>query len=131
MSRVERVRDLRAEFQYLTEWQGAPLKPRRQRLAFDVLHHQVVDTVLMTDIVNDTDMRMVQTGNDLGFALEALFSSGIVRELRRENLDRDGTFEPCVASAVDLAHSTGAELRADFVGTEYCSGSQSHVGARL
>ena len=43
-----------------------------QGLAFQVLHDQVVDAILVADIVQRADVRVVQAGNRLGFAVETL-----------------------------------------------------------
>ena len=54
--------------------------PRGQRLAFQVLHHQEVDAVLVADVVQRADVRMVQRGDGLRFALEALLHLGVLRK---------------------------------------------------
>ena len=48
------------------------LQPIGQRLAFEILHHQEVDTVLLADVVQRADVRMVQLRDGARFAIEAL-----------------------------------------------------------
>ena len=40
-----------------------------QRLAFQVLHHQEVRPVVVTNLEEGADVRMAQRGDDAGFAL--------------------------------------------------------------
>ena len=51
------------------------------------------------------DMRMIERGQEFGFAVEASQGLGMAREFRGENLDRDIAFLLRVARAIDLAHS--------------------------
>jgi len=44
---------------------------------FHALHHQIVDAVLASHVVQRADVRMVQTGDGLGFAFEALLADRI------------------------------------------------------
>ena len=58
---------------------------------------------------------MIERTEDPSFALEARSVVSVVRQLRRQNLDRYVTTDLRVACAVDLAHPTGAQLIEDFV----------------
>ena len=61
---VERVRDLNRERQGLVERHRAfPSQPVRERLAFEILHHQEVDAILVADVVQRADVRMIQRGD--------------------------------------------------------------------
>jgi hypothetical protein len=40
--------------------------------AVQVLHDEIVDPILGTDIMEGADVRMIQRGNRAGFGLEAL-----------------------------------------------------------
>ena len=55
------------------EWQrsAGPRQTHHQRLALDVLHHQEIDRVVLTDLVEMTAVRIVKGSNDARFALEA------------------------------------------------------------
>ena len=63
----------------------------------------------LLDAVDLRDVRMVERRQRLRFALEATQSFRIGGEGLRQNLQRDVTIEPGVASPIDLAHSAGAE----------------------
>ncbi len=75
------------------------------------------------------DVRVVEGGQELGLALEAGEALGILRQLCREDLDRDLAAELRVSGAVHLAHPSGAEGGDDLVGAELHPGGQSHCDA--
>ena len=70
---------------------------------------------------------MVQRGEDLRFALEARQPIGVGCERRGEDLDRDLTLQLRVRRAIDLPHSTHAELRGDFVDAEAGAGREGQA----
>ena len=86
----------------------------------DVLHHQVVGT----NIVQRTDVRMIQRANGFSFTLESL------AELRGGNLDRDITTDAGIARFPHLSHSTLADGREDFVRAEFVAGLERHLFVR-
>ena len=92
-----------------------------QRLAVDVLHHQVVDVVLHPDVVERADVWMVQAGNDEGFAIEAFTTFRVVRQMLRQRLDRDGAVQARVERPVHLSHAARGDECLHFVGTEGAS----------
>ena len=102
------------------------LEPMGQRLAFQVLHHQEVDAVLVADIVERADVRMAQARNGLGFAVETLARLRIARKMRGQNLDGDDAVKPRIARPVDLAHASGADRRDDLVRAEPGCGREGH-----
>ncbi len=126
MGRGQGAGDLNAVLQGLLEGQRALGETRGEGFAFQALHDQEVDAVLMSDVVEDTDVRMIQAGDGARFALETLPRVGIVRQVFRQNLDSYGAVEPGVAGAVNLAHATGAEGGKNFVGAEAHPGDQRH-----
>lgn len=93
--------------------QRSTFEPCRQRFPLHQLHHQIV----RADIVDRTDVRMVQRGNRPRFPLEPR------AELLPGDLDRDSATQSCVDRAEDFAHATFAELVVDGVGTE----ARSHI----
>ncbi len=128
---VQRVRNLRAQFQHLFQRQGALLETLRQRLALDALHHQIVDSVLMTDVVQHADVWMIQAGDGFCFALEPLLVYRIRRKLRGQNLDGNAALQPRITRTVHLAHSARTQRREDFVGPEFGARSKRHTWPRL
>ena len=45
-----------------------------QRLSFEAFHYEEMDPVLTANIMEHTDVRVVHTGNDFGFAFETLLA---------------------------------------------------------
>src|SRR5208282_1276187 len=122
MGHGKRVCDGDADLEDFAHGQGAFAKALRQRLAFEKLHDQKIDSVLRTDVVELADGRMVERGNGAGLAFEALLQLGRSRKMTGEDFYCDLAIEACVESGVDLAHSACAEGGADFVGAELCAG---------
>ena len=83
---------------------GRTLEPIAEALALHQLRHQVARAGRQrADIVQSTDVRVVQSGNSPRLALEASaeFLSG--------DLDRDGAAEAGVGTPEDLSHATFAQ----------------------
>ena len=74
---VQRVRDLDRHLQRLIQRQRAFFQPLGQRVALQVLHDQEVDPVLLPDVVERADVRVVQAGDGLRLALEPLLEVGV------------------------------------------------------
>ncbi len=74
-----------------------------------------VSAVVMADVVDGEDVRMVEGAGGAGFLLEAGEPFVGVGERSGKDLDGDVATEPLVAGAIDLAHAAGAELAEDFV----------------
>src|SRR6266403_1454472 len=123
---VQRIGNLAAEFKNLLERDRTLLQALRQRLAFETFHDEVVCSVLMANVVQHADVRVIQAGNGFGFALETLLANGIIRELRRQDLDGDRAVEPRVPRAENFAHSARAQRRHDFIRTKFKPGSETH-----
>ena len=64
-------------------------RPHRQRLPFEIFHNQKVHPILVPDIMQSADVRMIQAGDGLGLAIEALPQFRIGSEVGGENLDCD------------------------------------------
>jgi hypothetical protein len=73
------------------------------------------------------DVGMVQRRKCFGFTLKSSESRSIGRECFGQNLDGDIPIEPCVACAIDLAHSARADGGKDLVRAEACPWCQSHL----
>jgi hypothetical protein len=93
----------------------------------EILEHQVVELPVAADVVNGTDVRIVQRGNRACLVLEALPRFRISRERDGEHLDGDGAIEPGVVRAVDLAHTARTKRGYDFVRTEARARGERHL----
>ena len=108
----------------LAERQRATGDTRSERLALQVLHHQEVGVSLPADVEQRADVRMVQPGDGLRFALEALLHFEVLGKVRREHLDGHRAVQPGIGRLVYLAHAAGADRRNDLVGPESGAGLQ-------
>ena len=57
--------------------QPALRQPLGQRLAFEVLHHQEIDAVVVADVEQRADVGMAERRDGPGFAREALLRLGV------------------------------------------------------
>ena len=86
----ERVADLDAALERLFQRERAFLKPGFERLALDVFHDEVAGAVSVPTSCKRANVRMIQRRDSAGFPLEALSSLRVIRQMRWQNLDRDG-----------------------------------------
>ena len=62
---------------------------------------------------------MIQRGKEFRFAFEAQLPRTIRRKNFRKDLDRHLALQLSVSRAINLTHSTSAQQRPDFVGTNH------------
>ena len=105
--------------------------PRAMRcgevFAFDQLHHERGDAVLLFEPVDLRDVRMIERGERL--ALRARSARGAPD--RRANsvgqdLERDVAIELRIARAIDLPHAAGAKATEEFKAAEARTFSERH-----
>jgi hypothetical protein len=118
---VQRVGYFQSQLQRFVQRHGATFKARRQRLAFEIFHDEIVGTVLLANVVQHTDMRVIQRSQRLRFTLEALPHLGIRRPMLWKYFDGDDALQSRVRRFVDFAHSTGSDLVEDLVWAETCA----------
>jgi hypothetical protein len=85
-----------------------------ERLAFEQLHRDEEASGVFADLVDLTDVGMVDAGGRARFAPQP-FTPRLVTGQRRQRLQRDGAPEALVARLVDDAHAALAELAGDRV----------------
>ena len=80
---VERTGDLDSDPQRFIEQQRSPVQAVGEGLTFEVLHHQKIHPILRADIVQRANVRMVQRGDRVRFALQPLFQVRVRGEMCR------------------------------------------------
>src|SRR6185503_12286326 len=70
---------------------------------------------------------MVQCGGTTRLLDEPVHALCIACNLERKNLQSDGALQLAVVRKIYLPHSTGPELSADFIATQFCSWRDSHL----
>ncbi len=108
-------------------WQRAFFQAALQSLAFQKFHYQKIDAVLVSDIVQSADVGVLQSGNGLGLALEALLEGGVGREVRGQDLDGDAAVEAGVAATIDLSHAASTERGEDFIRAKLGARREGHA----
>jgi hypothetical protein len=78
---------------------------------FEELHHEVVDTVLLPDVEDRTDVRMAERRQSLGLALESSSQLRSTGDLLGKDLDGHHTIETLVAGSIDLSHAASPDQR--------------------
>ncbi|MDQ3035891.1 MAG: class I SAM-dependent methyltransferase, partial [Myxococcota bacterium] len=95
-----------------------PLEQRAERLALEQVHHEEGAPVLDAEVGDLRDVRMRQRRGELRLALEARDDLGVLRDLRTQHLDRDGSAERLLHACVHGAHPAHPEEPTDAVATE-------------
>jgi len=130
MRPLDGVGNLNGVTQKLIDRQRAAGQPLRQRLTLQVLHPQEIDAVILTDVVESADMRMIQRGDGAGFALKPRDQAGplfrALPQIRAEHLESDGAIQTAISRAVHFAHTAGAKQSGDFVRPQSGSVGKRH-----
>jgi len=83
--------------------------------AVEKLHDDEGLPVVLADLVNRTDVRVIQRGGSLCFALEPAESLRILCHAVGQELERDETAKIGILRFVDNAHSAAPKLFKDVV----------------
>src|ERR1700751_2518102 len=86
-----------------------------QRHAIEEFHHDERLTVLLTDVVDSTDIRMVQRRGSLCLPLKPGERLMIAGDILRQELERHKAMKACVLRFVNHTHSASAELLDDAI----------------
>src|SRR6185295_7946967 len=108
MGSVQGASDLNRVLERLIEREGSLLQLLLERIALQILHNEERCAVLLADVVQWTDVGVIELRDRAGLAIEAFAKLRVARELGREDLDRHGAIQACVAGFVDLSHPPSA-----------------------
>ncbi len=125
------IADFDPVFQNLRDRHRPFSKPIGQGLALQTLHHQVVHTVLMADVVERANIGMVQRRDGSRFALETLPGFGVFGKMLGKNLDCNGAVESRVPGAIHFAHSARPKRRLNLVRPKFRARVKPHASAQL
>ncbi len=114
VSRLERRGDLLRDRQRLLHRNRPLVNPIRERRPFDQFQHERVHATRFLQAVNRTDIRMIQRGQNLRFALEARQPIDIEGEDGREDLECDVAIQGGIAALIDLSHPAAADKSGDM-----------------
>jgi hypothetical protein len=102
-------RDLNGNANRLLDRQRTLLETRGEGVAFQVFEDEKIGVAVAPEIVQGTDIRMIERGHRSRLALEAFAQSWVARHACTEDLDGDNSIESRVHGAIDLAHSASSE----------------------
>src|SRR5712691_3723809 len=71
--------------------------------------------LVLADLVDGHDVRVIQAGGRLGFPLEPSYFVGAGEAARVDHFKRDSPLEADLPGAIDLAHSARTDYLAQFV----------------
>ena len=86
---VQRIRNLDGQRKQDFQFQRTPCNAVLQRRALQKLHHDEGLAVLLPDLMNRADIRMVQSRGRLRLALKAGQRLGVMSNFVRQELQRD------------------------------------------
>jgi hypothetical protein len=120
MRRGQGIGDFRAMEQGLFDREPAAFQLFRQRFAGQQLHHQVVGA----DVVERTDVAVIQGGDRAGFSLESLV------KFLTAGFDRDFSGQTGIGGPVDFSHPSRADLPFDPVRAQLHSSPGDRPGLK-
>ena len=86
--------------------------------ALDQLHRDPRQPVVLANVVDGDDGRVIQRRGGAGFGLEPAPAGLLADQPLGNHLERDGAAETRVDAAVDFAHASRAEEAFDLVGSQ-------------
>src|SRR5690606_30048323 len=86
--------------------------------ALNELVREIAAVLILADLIDRNDVRMIQRRDRLGFLAETASAIGVECKLRREKLYCYVAVEFAVKGGIDLAHATLADLGADLITPE-------------
>jgi hypothetical protein len=107
------IGDINGNVEQTIEFQALAADEMFQRLAIEKFHGDEGFLVLLADVVNGTNVGMVQSRGGLGFALESSEGLRIFRDVFMKKFQGDKTVQANVFGFVDDAHATAAQLLRD------------------
>jgi hypothetical protein len=94
-----------------------------ERFALHDLGHHVV----VANIKNTQNIGMIQSGHRAGFFFESMAARRVMRNIRGQHLHGDIAVQTRIASAVNLAHTSGADRSDNLVRTQARGTGERHV----
>src|SRR5215469_3092141 len=115
MGGVEAVGDFDGMVEKLVGFKRAAFDAMLQRFAFEKFHHDEKPAVVLVNLVNRADTRVIESGRGASFALEALDGLGIASNFVRQEFEGDKAAQSGVLGLVHNAHAAAAKLFEDAV----------------
>ncbi len=130
MGGLEPVRDLGGQVEQPLHPDRAALDEVLERLALQQLHDDEGLALVLPDLVDRADVRVVEGGGGPGLAQEPVERGAVAGGLGGEELQGDGSVEDAVVCPVDDAHTAATELLDDPVVRDVLSDHLASPGGR-
>jgi len=108
MGSIERIGNLDAQREHCIELHWTVTDDMFQRGAVEVFHDDIRLAVLLADVVDGADIRMVERGGGSGLAAEALERQPVSGYIFGEEFEGDEAVKASVLGLVDDAHAAAA-----------------------
>src|SRR5437868_4679151 len=118
MSGGQRTRDLDRNIERFTHLHSPARQPLSQGLAFDQFTGYVISSVILTDLVNGQDIRMIERDYGARFLLKPLEAFGVTGKPRGQEFERGFAARCHVGGQIDFSHPATADPLGNFVVTE-------------
>src|SRR5580692_10571303 len=110
MSRIESIRNLNPQLEQLRNLQRTPLNHVLQGPAVQILHGNKRFAILLPNVIDGANVRMVESRSRLRLALKAAKSLRILGDVVGQELESNKTMQPNVLGLIDNTHATAAHL---------------------
>jgi len=101
-----------------------------ERLTSQKLRNGEADSSLVAEVMDVENVRMGESGDRPGLALEARQRGRVAREILRRNLDGNFSPESGVPGSIDLPHPSRAERRKNLIRAQARALPKYHGGFR-
>jgi hypothetical protein len=105
----------------LSEFSAFLMNLLAQGDAIDKLHRDEVHALALANFMDGCDVRMIERGRGLRFLFEAPHPILIGSQISGKNFQGNLAMQPRIFREIHLAHPARANLRPDFVTTEFCA----------
>ena len=120
--------DIDGEYQQTLQLERPPLDAVLQGVAFEELHCDIGSAVLVANVVEDADVRVIQSGSSPSLLLKTAGSSRVVSDVVVQEFERDKAAEADVFGLVNHTHAAAAQFLQDAV---VGNGLAEHAGGML
>ena len=129
MRGIQRIGDADRNFQQRVHFERHGANSQLQRLAFQQLHCDKVAAFEFADVVNRTNVRMIQCSRGTRFELESFDGASIPADIFGQKLQRNPATEAHIFSSVDDTHAARTDFGLDLIVIQACSRREFHCGA--
>src|SRR6516165_5544828 len=110
MRSIEGIGNLDGEIEQFFGLERLASNPVLECLSLQKLHRNEGLALVITNLINCADIRVVQRGGCLSFTLETLQSLAVPGEPLGQEFERDEAMQPGVLGLVNHAHAPAAEF---------------------